>query len=323
MTTGILVLLFVAYGLWGTGVFTARQQNKLESDFEAALQEYRSTTTTKAPSVTTSIPGGATTTSSPNGAVTIELPIIEQGSPIGQISIPKIGSNWTFVQGTTKNDLHKGPGHYLATPYPGQVGNAAIAGHRTTNGAPFNRIDELSKGDVIKIATYWGDFTYEVYDSCIVSPQDTWVADKPSNCAKKPSKEGAVELTLTSCHPKRSARQRYVVKARLRFERSDAPAKFDPSQLPDQVKEIPGEDTDPSQEVSASEEALRSGLAGDAGSRGPAAVWATIAAAIGLLWWWGYRRYRHPATWLVGVLPFGIALSGAYYFLERALPAGY
>ncbi len=41
------------------------------------------------------------------------------------------------VQGTNVGDLRKGPGHYLNTPFPGEPGNAAIAGHRTTFGAPF------------------------------------------------------------------------------------------------------------------------------------------------------------------------------------------
>jgi sortase A len=333
MTAGILILLFVAYGLWGTGVFTAREQRKLEKDFDVAKAQYQDQLTTTTTGPTTTDPTGPTPTTTPhgtpngvpNGAVDIALPTIEAGAPIGQIRIPKIGVDWTFVQGTTKDDLHKGPGHYLGTPYPGQVGNAAIAGHRTTNGAPFNRINEIDPGDFIEIETFWGDFTYQVYCEMVVDDSDTWVAGTPTNCNRQAAADGAVEITLTSCHPKRSAAQRYVIKAELLVDQSDAPATFDPSQFSDGVAALPGEDDPPdlSGEFISNEAALRSGLAGDPTSRGPAVAWAAITAIVGLLWWWAYRRYRHWLTWLVGLMPFAVVLFGAYYFLERTLPAGY
>ncbi len=330
MTSGVLILLFVAYGLWGTGFFTARSQNALEDDFELAKAAYGQTTSSHAATTTSAPtePTGSTppTTATPGGAINIALPVIAAGDPIGKIRIPKIGIDWTFVQGTTRDDLKKGPGHYQSTPYPGQTGNAAIAGHRTTWGQPFNRVDELQPGDPIEIETFWGNFTYQVECTIIVKPGDTWVAGAPiSNCTQGAFIDPATpQLTLSSCNPKFSARERIIVKAALRGEDSDVPAVFDPSQLPDRDRvpgAIPGEGPDLSGSLDDSE--LSEGLAGDPASRGPALVWSVFAAVAGLLWWWGYRHWRHWVTWLVGVAPFGALLSGAFFYIERMLPAGY
>ena len=79
------------------------------------------------------------------------------------IIIKKIGVNWAVVEGVQLTDIAKGPGHYPGTPLPGQIGNAAIAGHRTTHGAPFYRVDELVPGDQIVVKTLAGTYTYVVY----------------------------------------------------------------------------------------------------------------------------------------------------------------
>ena len=130
-----------------------------------------------------------------------------EGQPIGKIEIDKIGLSAFVVEGVGDGDLHNGPGHYPATPLPGQKGNAAIAGHRTTYGAPFANIDELVPGDTIKVTTLQGTFTYAVIPQddgsghLIVNPNQTEVLDDV----------GDNRLTLTACHPKYSASQRIVV----------------------------------------------------------------------------------------------------------------
>jgi len=333
VTSGLLILLFVAYQLWGTGIFTARSQDRLDDEFATARAAYLADLEARP---TSSLPDatGATTTStaavdpSDLGAVDIEIPPAEPGAALGRIRIPRIGVDWTFVQGTGREDLKKGPGHYPTTPYPGQVGNAAIAGHRTTYGAPFNRIDEIQLGDDILVETLWGSFQYRVYGKCIVSPDDTWVAGHntwDASCAAVPLDAAAVEVTLSSCNPKYSAAERYIVKAAL-VPGQDPPAKFDPTQVAGTEPELAGEDL-PAGPMSgalfAGDEALQEGLAGDPASRGPALVWGLGAALVGLAWWWAYRRYRHWATWLVGSVPFLAVLFGCYYFAERLLPAGY
>ncbi len=62
---------------------------------------------------------------------------------LGKIEIPKIGLSAYVIEGVGVDDLKNGPGHYPDTPLPGQKGNAAIAGHRSTYGAPFANVDDL------------------------------------------------------------------------------------------------------------------------------------------------------------------------------------
>ena len=138
----------------------------------------------------------------------------DQGLSIAQIQIPKIGVDKTVVEGVRVSDLRKGPGHYPATPLPGQAGNAAIAGHRTTYGAPFGDINELLPGDEIIVTTIQGEFVYQVLEQgdghghLIVPPTAVEVLDQ--NFRDHPNR-----LTLTACHPKGSARQRIIVVGEL------------------------------------------------------------------------------------------------------------
>ena len=96
---------------------------------------------------------------------------------VAQLTIPKIALNQYVVSGTAASDLAMGPGHYVGTALPGQAGNVAIAGHRTTHGAPFNRLAELAVGDPIYLITTWGErLTYVVSQTPYpVLPTDTAV----------------------------------------------------------------------------------------------------------------------------------------------------
>ena len=103
---------------------------------------------------------------------------LSPGQAMGRIVMPAIGVNDVFVQGTDAGDLSKGPGHYPATPLPGERGTVAIAGHRTTYGAPFRHIDGLHPGDRIELRMPYGRFTYSVERTKIVPPTDV-VGDRP------------------------------------------------------------------------------------------------------------------------------------------------
>jgi sortase A len=278
VATGLLILAFVAFQLWGTGIVTARAQD----DLRAKLDHQLATTTT------TTTPRASTTTST-----TVPAPA-PPGAGLGIIRIPKIGVDKVFVEGTAREDLKKGPGHYPGTPLPGQIGNAAIAGHRTTYGQPFYNLDELVPGDTIQTTSVLGRFTYTVREKLVVKPTDTYVVD--------PTKDA--ELTLTTCNPKYSAKQRLVIKATLVPQKSSTPVVAPPPPTKSQAT-------------------LSDGLDGETKPLGPAYGWGIIAAIVGLLWWWGFRRWPHPATWIAGLLPFIVVLFGFYYFLERVLPAGY
>ena len=129
---------------------------------------------------------------------------IKPGQPIGRIRIPAIGMNKVVVEGTTEDILPKGPGHYPAQPLPGAPGTVAFAGHRTTYGAPFRRVDELDPGDRIVFEMPYAKVTYRVDHTKIVLPTDLAVTDrKPFN-----------QVILTACNPLYSAAQRIVIFAR-------------------------------------------------------------------------------------------------------------
>lgn len=143
----------------------------------------------------------------------------QQGRALTRIAMPAIGVETLVVEGTSPAALRAGAGHYPNTPLPGQTGNVAIAGHRTTYGRPFNRLDELATGSEIWLSTPVGDFLY------VVSPPPSSFVDvngnrsnpmvtTPRNWQVIDQSAGAT-LTLTTCHPKGSAAQRLVVRAEL------------------------------------------------------------------------------------------------------------
>ncbi len=129
----------------------------------------------------------------------------EAGQPIGRLELPTIGVKEVVVAGTDGPSLRKGPGHYPQTPLPGARGTVAIAGHRTTYGAPFRRLDRLERGDRLRVVMPYGSFTYRVERTRIVAPTATWVTRRVSHD----------RLVLSACHPLYSAAQRIVVFARL------------------------------------------------------------------------------------------------------------
>ena len=130
---------------------------------------------------------------------------LDPGDPMGRIVMPSIGVSDVFVQGTEAGDLRTGPGHYPQTPLPGERGTVAIAGHRTTYGAPFRSIDKLDRGDAIELRMPYGRFTYRVERARIVEPTETSVIDRVDHD----------RLVLSACHPLYSAAQRIIVFARL------------------------------------------------------------------------------------------------------------
>lgn len=187
------------------------------ADPVASTSTTASTTTTEGPAgaaSTTVTDPGQTTTSAPSVDADPCLPPIPSGDgtwapstgdPVATLRIPAIDVDATVRLGVGDDVLSGGPGLYPDAPLPGQCGNVAIAGHRTTNGAVFQRLNELGAGDTIEVATVQGDATYEVTGSAVVDPDDTAVLDDA----------GDNRLTLITLAPAYSASQRLVVTARL------------------------------------------------------------------------------------------------------------
>jgi sortase A len=196
ITLGVIILLFVAYQLFGTNVTEHHNQSKLAGQFQAA--------TGPAPSPVSKNTSGCSVS---GAAKSGPLPRLSEGDVTDHLQIPKIGLSKYVVEGTSENDLRLGPGHYPGTALPGQTGNAAIAGHRTTYGAPFFELNRMAPGDPICLTDVNNRvWVYQVSaPPQVVSPNDVAVLD-PTPLA---------QLTLTTCNPRFEATSRLVVFARL------------------------------------------------------------------------------------------------------------
>lgn len=201
---GVLMFLFVGYQLWGTGIEESQAQNRLESRFRDYVSaEVESSSTDDVSS----------DASPPVPSSTWEPVVVDEGDPIAVIDIPDLGVSKYVVAGVAPGDLKKGPGHYPMTPQPGHLGNVAIAGHRTTYGEPFRDLDRLESGDDVVITDVAGrTFHYVVTDTFVVGPNDSWVVTTTDTTRAL--------LTLTTCHPEFSAKQRLIVTAELDTSRS-------------------------------------------------------------------------------------------------------
>ena len=300
--SGVLVLLFVAYQLWGTGLAHAQAQDDLEDDF-AALLEAAPTTSSTTTSTEADRPLPSTTTTTTAAA---PLPPPDDGEAVARMSIPKIGVDQIVVEGVARDDLKKGPGHYPQTPLPGQPGNAAIAGHRTTYGQPFHRVDELAPGDEIVVTTLQGTFRYEVSGTEIVLPSAVEVIED----------KGDDRLTLTSCHPKYSARQRIIVSALL----VDDPAPAPPPRSVEAAPELADEEVD---EAAAAPTDLDTLDGEDSRTAGPAVRWGLVTAAVWLAFYALSRLWRRWPAYLLGAPVFGVTLFVFFGAFSELLPANY
>ncbi|MGI8427141.1 MAG: sortase [Actinomycetota bacterium] len=195
VTVVALLMLIAGAGLIAyptvTDLYSSRQQQQLASEFTSS--EFK-----------TQFASGS----------------IVPGQVLSRIEIPAIRVEALFVEGTEGRALRAGAGHYAKTPLPCEEGNVAIAGHRTTFGKPFNRIDELKGGEVIKLVTPERQCSYRVViiDSEKSKPRPipksaSWITD-PGNVSVLNRLPGSM-LTLTTCHPKRSAKQRLILRAEL------------------------------------------------------------------------------------------------------------
>ncbi len=390
---GGLLVLFALFQLWGTGLLESRAQDQLNDEFAALLAEAAEADGAVAGVAEADVPeadvaeadvaeADVTEADAPEAAAGIEEPtpaepdvaqpetaepgptlvpvgsdqLPAEGQAIARVTIESIGLNKTVVQGVQRDTLRDGPGHYPTSPMPGQIGNAAIAGHRTTHGAPFFNLDQVQPGDHIDVETLDGTFRYEVQAHTgpdgqtrgffIVDPSDVSVI----------SDQGDNRLTLTACHPKYSARQRIVVNALLIGEASPEPVVIAepaaaPEPLPaeevaaqDSAAEVEGgvtaaetgetgqsvnetgetpaaEQVDPGQTIVNDEDLLENSLGWQKQELDPTILWATVTLVVLHAGWvlgrvWR-RRYAYVVAFPAAVVPLFIC----FIHLDRLLPA--
>ena len=206
--SGVFVFGAVGWQLFGTDLLTAQVQAAAEERLEIVFVEARR----DLPEVEETIYEEIEETVSDTEIV--EPPRVVEYHPedtpdedteFAVIRIPKVGLDVVIFEGVTPPTLKQGPGHMPDTALPGQPGNSVISGHRTTYGRPFFDLDQLEPGDVIEVETAIGVHTYAVRESLVVEPTDVWVTND----------RGGAWLTLTTCNPKYSARERLIIFAEL------------------------------------------------------------------------------------------------------------
>lgn len=332
ITAGVILLLFVAYQLWGTGIHTRAAQSDLRDEFSEGMAALASADEGEpdAATPTSTLPeleggwGDGKGLGAAFGLTRRQIQDAEAPQPsesAGRINIPAIGSEWWYVEGVDLAWLRDGPGHFPGTRWPGQEGNAALAGHRTTYGAPFHRIDELEPGDEILVETIQGEFRYEVMSRAelaesmpvevtpadadeanfIIDPADSWILDD----------YGDNRITLMACHPKYSADERIVVVGRLLDDVA-------PTTPPSDSGGEEAPDPQPSAEITQLG-------GGDPSAKLPALAWAAAAGAVWLVAWLIGRRWpaaKWPA-YLLGAPVFLVLLFVCFTNVERLLPAAY
>lgn len=206
--SGLLTLGAVGYQLFVTDIINDRVQEdarqELAVEMEVAREELEEPIVVETQPPQAGVEPSGSTVSTERVEYFSEQ-ADEEGTPFAEMRIPSIGVEQVLFEGVTPATLRLGPGHMPWTPLPGQPGNAVISGHRTTYGAPFYDLDALAPGDVIEIDTVIGTHVYTVREQVIVSPTDVWVTEP---------RQGAW-LTLTTCHPRFSARERLIIFAEL------------------------------------------------------------------------------------------------------------
>jgi sortase A len=185
LAAGLVVLLYVVYLLWFTGFETAQGQRELQQQFEAGSER-------------------------PDDPIDI-------GDAYAVLWFERDGERILtddllyVLEGTSLEDLRRGPGHYVNSSAPGEPGNTAYAGHRTTYGAPFADLNDLQEGDTIHVLDREGTtWVYEYVEQRVVQPHEVWVVEEAD-----PLDLGAPTITLTTCHPRFSAAQRLIAWGRL------------------------------------------------------------------------------------------------------------
>jgi sortase A len=213
VTVGVVLLLFVVYELWVTDLLNAQAQSKLD-------QSLHDQWGASAPAAAPGAPGAPD-----RGPFAV-------GQAFAILHIPRLGADYhrVIVEGTDQDQLTQGPGHYIGTAFPGERGNVALAGHRVGRGSPFLDLDALRPGDPIIVETRTSWFVYRVLGDAasgnvgtdpsgipgeeVVLPTNLSVISPTPGAAATAPPSGSY-LTLTTCHPRFSARQRLVVHAKL------------------------------------------------------------------------------------------------------------
>lgn len=321
ITAGLLLLGLVVYQLWGTGLEQSRAQSRLRDEFATLLAS---------PPTTADSSGDASNAIATPVITPVITPVdipARPNSALALLEIPSASVADVVVNGATVSALRHGPGHISGTALPGEPGNSAIAGHRTTYGAPFADLDDVAIGDDVIVTTRDGRFTYTVNEVKIVGPKRTDVL-RP--------REGRTLLTLITCHPRWSTAKRLIVVAELSSTEPATTTSTPSTTIPQSATTVtppsvptstvgttpPDETTEPLAELD--------GWFSDTGAVLPAILLGLGLVAISVGTHFLRRNLRRRGrrdsrarlvAWSVSVVPFFVVLFYWYHFINMLLPA--
>ncbi len=250
ITAGLIVLLFVVYEVYITDLLSAGKQREATAALDDQWDKNKDV-----------VEGGERTNKYD----------LEEGKGFAKLYLPSLGPDvhFTVLEGTSDKILESGPGHYKGTALPGEPGNFSIAGHRVGMGAPFNDLDLLGSCDAMVVETKAAWFVYRVLpmkgeaanwdqrqkgnphcadvkplggpyakvlgSEIVVPSQGGVISPVPNSPGAAPPADQASLITLTTCHPKFSDRQRLIVHGVLVKQWAKDPAK--PTEVPPELKE--------------------------------------------------------------------------------------
>jgi sortase A len=191
LTAGVVLLLYIAYLIWGTAWQASNAQRSLADQLNQQWAH----------------PGSS---SNPFDPAAEDFHLVT-GEPFAFIRVPAFGKNWQFtiIQGSALAQLDVSPGHVPGTQLPGQLGNFVVAGHRVTAGNPFWSEPSLQNGDLIYILTQANTYTYKVIGKHTVLPSDVGVLDPvPGHPHERPAQR---LITLITCNPAWTGTHRVIV----------------------------------------------------------------------------------------------------------------
>jgi sortase A len=206
MVAGVLAIAW-ALLVWQwqdpfTAIYTKYEQHKLADSFARRFDDYRPPA--PPPRTATHEKDQATTERKVAAAAAAYRRSLQEGEPVGRLIVPRLGLKAIVVNGTSHDDLTRGPGRELHTAMPGEGELVYVAGHRTTYLAPFAHIDALRPGDRISFVLPYATFEYEVTGHRIVAADDLSVLRSHHREV----------LALQACHPRFFATQRYIAYAK-------------------------------------------------------------------------------------------------------------
>lgn len=249
ITAGVVVLLFVVYELWITNLIGAQKQAEATQALDKLWAQESDVVVEQGDAAVVTQSGGVvvSTAAGPTKAPPKRTRDYQttEGAGFAKLYIPSFGPDFAFtvVEGTNQKDLYIGPGHYLKTQYPGQPGNFALAGHRVNKGAPFDDLGLLNSCDAIVMETRDSWYVYRVLP--LKGEVANWAPDERAHCDGVEAQTGKYAgvygreitvpsdieqifpiphvdsrtvptgaeslITLTTCHPKFSDRERMIV----------------------------------------------------------------------------------------------------------------